>query len=38
MGIVHIFDLQSVLAEITMDIFQPSRIDNNLTSTMQLAQ
>jgi hypothetical protein len=32
-GIVHIIDLQSVLAQITMDVFQALRIDNNLTST-----
>jgi hypothetical protein len=32
-GIVHIIDLQAVLARITMDIFQTSSIDNNLTST-----
>jgi hypothetical protein len=28
-GIVHIIDLQSVLAPITMDIFQTSRIDRH---------
>jgi hypothetical protein len=36
--IVHIIDHQSVLAQITTDIFQMSRIDNNYDLTVFIIQ